>query len=176
MVLSLLMLIFAAPALGGAGFGPQVGYYKSQDADEGEFLYGGALRLKPAPFFGIEGSVNYRQESYHDDAVKVKSWPVMATALLYPVPFVYGLGGAGWYNTTIEYDGSIFGGSDKEETTNEFGWHFGGGVELPLGETARIAGDVRYVFIDYEFEDLPGSETAESNFYVITVSLLFGTF
>ena len=41
--------------------------------------------------------------------------------------------GGGWYNTTIEYTGPAFQGADTEETVNEFGWHFGGGVELPLG-------------------------------------------
>jgi len=173
-LLSLLLLSLAAPAFAGVGIGPQVGYYKSSDADEGEFMYGGALRLTPVPFLGLEGSVNYRQESYYDDALTVKSWPIMATALLYPVPVAYGLAGVGWYNTTFEYDLQHFTGADEEETTNEFGWHFGAGVELPLGDALRLAGDIRYVFLDYEFEDLPGSDEAESNFYVLTVTLLFG--
>ncbi len=173
-LLSLLLLSLAAPAFAGVGIGPQVGYYKSSDADEGEFMYGGALRLTPVPFLGLEGSVNYRQESYYDDALTVKSWPIMATALLYPVPVAYGLAGVGWYNTTFEYDLQHFTGADEEETTNEFGWHFGAGVELPLGDALRLAGDIRYVFLDYEFEDLPGSDGAESNFYVLTVTLLFG--
>ena len=171
--LTVMVLALASPVLAGAGFGPQVGYYKSSDADEGEFLYGGALRLMLAPILGVEGSVNYRQESYNDDAVKIKSWPVMATALVYPIPNIYGLAGCGWYNTTIEYN--VPGVSNiEDETSSEIGWHFGGGVELPLGTSMRLAGDIRYVFLDYEFEEMPGSGEVDSNFFVITATLLFG--
>jgi len=177
MSLLLLAILCVAPsALAGAAFGPQAGYYKADGADEGEFLYGGALRLKLAPFLGAEGAVNYRQESYRDGAVTVKSWPIMASALLYPMPMLYGIAGGGWYNTTIEYDAGLLNGTSMEETSNEFGWHFGGGVELPLGESAKIAGDIRYVFIDYEFEEFPGSEDTNSDFYVITVTLLLGSY
>ncbi|MBN1826056.1 MAG: outer membrane beta-barrel protein [Candidatus Eisenbacteria bacterium] len=170
----LMILVLAGPALAGLGIGPQVGYYKASDADEGEFLFGGALRLKPIPFLGVEGSINYRQESYYDDALKVKSWPVMVTGLVYPIPFVYGLAGAGWYNTTFEYDSQVFPGLGDEETTSEMGWHVGAGVELPLGTGARLAGDVRYVFLDYELEGTSELQSADSNFYVITVTLFFG--
>lgn len=170
-----MVLAMASPVLAGAGFGPQVGYHKSPDADEGEFLYGGALRLMVAPILGLEGSINYRQESYHDDALKVTSWPVMATALVYPIPNIYGLAGCGWYNTTFEYCVPLFDdGEAIKETSSEIGWHFGGGVEIPLGTSMRLAGDIRYVFLDYDFEDMPGSDDVESNFFVITATLLFG--
>jgi len=171
---ALMILATALPALGGVGIGPQVGYYKSSDADEGSYLFSGALRLKPIPFLGAEGSINYRKESYYDDAVDVKSWPVMVTGLVYPIPFVYGLAGAGWYNTTFEYNNDLFPDLNGKETTTEMGWHVGAGLEIPLGTGARLAGDVRYVFLDYEFEDLEGKEAADSNFYVITATLFFG--
>ncbi len=153
--------------------GPQVGYYKAQDADQGSFMGGVAWRFKLMPVLGLEASINYRQEKYADDALTVRSWPVMVTGLIYPIPIVYGAIGAGWYSVTYDYDQSklpLF----KDETTQEFGWHFGGGVELPVGSTFKVTGDIRYVFLNYDFKEIPGSADLKSNFYVITVGFLFG--
>ncbi len=60
------------------------------------------------------------------------------------------------------------------ETKQEFGWHFGGGIEVPVGTMAKLVGDIRYVFLNYDFQKFPGSSGTTSNFYVIDVSLLFG--
>ena len=154
------------------GIGPQVGYYKALDADEGNFTGGVALRLKLIPFLGVEASINYRQEKYADDLLTVRSWPVMVTGLIYPLPIVYGAVGAGWYNTTFHYDQNRF-PLLKDETSRKVGWHFGGGVELPLG-SVKLTGDVRYVFLNYNFKGIPGGSKLKSNFYVITVGFLFG--
>ncbi|MFH1279753.1 MAG: outer membrane beta-barrel protein [Candidatus Eisenbacteria bacterium] len=170
-LLPLLTLLLVPQASEATGVGPQVGYYKATDADEGEFMFGGALRIHLSKFFGVEGSINYRQEKYADDQVTVKSWPVMATALVYPLPVVYGLAGGGWYNVTIDYDEDLV---LESQTDNQFGYHFGGGVELPLGQSALIVADIRYVFLDYEFEEFPGSGDTDANFYVITIGLLLG--
>lgn len=167
-------LIAAAGTAGAQSlvFGPQLGYYKATDADNGEAMYGAALRLKILPFLGVEGSINYRQEDYGDNLVTVRSWPVMVTGLVYPMPFVYGALGAGWYNTTFDYNNDL---TDLgSETKQEFGWHAGGGVELPLGTVAKLTGDIRYVFLDYSFADVPELPETDANFYVITVGLLFG--
>ena len=156
------------------GVGPRAGYYKSQDAEEGNLMAGAAARLKLSPVLGIEGSIDYRSERYLNGAVTVKSWPVMATALVYPLPIVYGLAGFGWDNTTFDFDAGKLGVvSIEDKTEQEGGWHFGGGVELPLGGTT-LAADIRYVFLDYDFSDVPGSGDVKSDFYAITVSLLFG--
>ena len=98
----------------------------------------------------------------------------MVTGLFYPLPIVYGAVGVGWYNTTFDYDegkpGLLGLGS---ETKQEFGWHFGAGAELPLGAHTKLVGDVRYVFLNYDFKQFPGSSGLSSDFYVITVGLLF---
>jgi opacity protein-like surface antigen len=163
---------------GRIGFGPQVGIYKSRDADAVRVMGGVALRLKLSDALGVEGSINYREEKYAAGFVDVKSWPVMVTGLLYPVPPIYGAIGAGWYNTTIEYNfpQGFLGGpvSLANETKQQFGWHFGGGVELPLGSVGKLVGDIRYVFLDYKFKDFPGSNGVNSNFYIISAGLLFG--
>jgi hypothetical protein len=154
----------------GALFGPQVGFSKSSD-EEATVIFGAALRLKFMPILGIEGSINYHQEDFAGDALTVRSWPVQVTGLLYPVPFLYGAMGAGWYMTTFDYDPDL--GFLDDDTTNEFGWHFGGGLELPLGSVAVLAADLRYVFIDYDFEEIPGSDEIDSDFYMATAGFLF---
>lgn len=153
--------------------GPQVGYYRAQDADQGNFTGGAALRLKLVPLLGAEASIGYRQEKYADDLLTVRSWPVMVTGLIYPLPMIYGAMGFGWYNTTIDYD------QDRvplleDETVQKIGWHFGGGAELPLGTRVKLTADIRYVFLNYDFKEIPGSGELKSNFYVITAGLLFG--
>jgi opacity protein-like surface antigen len=168
-------IMLIAPQVGAQSIkiGPQIGFQKATDADEGKFMYGAAVRVKLIPFLGVEGSIGYRQEKYADDALTVRSWPVMVTGLIYPLPFVYGAMGAGWYNTTIDYDQSKL-PFLKDETTQKVGWHFGGGVELPVGSNFKLTGDIRYVFLNYDFKEIPGSGDLKSNFYVITVGFLFG--
>jgi len=155
------------------GIGPQVGYYRAQDADQGNFTGGVALRLKLVPFLGAEASIGYRQEKYADELLTVRSWPVMVTGLIYPLPMIYGAMGFGWYNTTIDYDQERV-PLLKDETAQKIGWHFGGGVELPVGARFKLTADIRYVFLNYDFKQIPGSGDLKSNFYVITAGLLFG--
>jgi opacity protein-like surface antigen len=157
---------------GGIYLGPQVGFFKSQNADDGRVMPGAAMRIKFAGVLGIEGSINYREEEYGNGSAKVKSWPVMVTGLLYPVPIVYGAIGAGWYNSSIEYQTPL-GNTYADETKQDFGWHVGGGLELPLGPSVLLVGDVRYVFLNYNFEHFPWSNGSTSNFSVIDLGLLF---
>jgi opacity protein-like surface antigen len=173
LLMGLITLMVAQVNAQSISLGPQVGYYRVRDADKGNFMGGVACRLKLIPVLGVEASINYRQEKYANDALTVRSWPVMVTGLIYPLPFVYGAMGAGWYNTTIDYDQCklpLF----KDETTQKVGWHFGGGVELPVGSNFKLTGDIRYVFLNYDFKEIPGSGDLKSNFYVITVGFLFG--
>ena len=155
--------------------GPQIGYQKARDADEGKFFGGAAMRLKLTPNLGVEASINYRAEEYYDGALTVKSWPVMITGLYYPIPIVYGAIGAGWYNTTFDFDQSKFPFQlVADETQQKFGWHFGGGVELPIGSNSKFTADLRYVFIDYDFSSIPGIGEKNSDFYLFSVGFLFG--
>ncbi|HQV32726.1 MAG TPA: outer membrane beta-barrel protein [Calditrichia bacterium] len=172
----LILTFFALPGFSqNLYIGPQIGLFKAKDSDGNNMHLGAVLRLRPSEALGIEGSIGYRKENYNNDAITVKSFPVMVTGLFYPVPVAYGAIGAGWYNTRIEYDTDVFGGlfQNAEETHQEFGWHFGGGVELPLSRSTRLSGDIRYVFLNYDFEELPGSDNISSNFYVIDIGLLF---
>ena len=173
LITGLIALMAALVNAQGVNLGPQAGYYKAQDADQGSWMGGMTCRLKLTPVLGAEASINYRQETYAEKLLTVRSWPVMVTGLIYPLPIVYGAIGTGWYNVTYDFDQSrlpLF----TDETTQKFGWHFGGGVELPAGSNIKITGDIRYVFLNYDFKELPGSSGLKSNFAVITVGLLFG--
>lgn len=163
-------------AQGGLGLGPVLGYQKAQDAEEGSILGGVALRMKVNSLIGVEGSILYRSEEYEDSYVKVVNYPVMATGLIYPIPNIYGAIGAGWYNTRIkyDYDKTLSMIEPDDETTQEFGWHFGAGAELPVGRTTKLTADIRYVFIDYDFKNAPYSDEVENDFFIINIGLLFG--
>jgi hypothetical protein len=152
--------------------GPQVGFQQAGGADDGKWLIGGALRLKFLSAIGGEAAINYRQEEFGHGAVKVISWPVMATGLFYPLPFLYGAIGAGWYYTTFDYDQNKF-PLLKDETKQEFGWHFGAGGEVPLGR-AKLTADVRYVFLNYNFQQVPELSGLHSDFFMVTFGILFG--
>ncbi len=158
----------------GLYLGPQLGIYKATDADNTRLLGGVALRLHLTPGLGVEGSVNYRNEDYAGGRVSAKSWPVMVTGLLYPLPFAYGAIGAGWYNSTINYNREMVGQFIPSATQQKFGWHFGAGSELPVGPNMLLTGDIRYVFLNYHFQQVPGTSGLKSNFYVISLGLLFG--
>ena len=71
--------------------------------------------------------------------------------------------------TTLDIVGLDLG----DDTNSEFGWHFGGGVELPLGSSAHLVGDLRYVFLDYSFDAVPGGGEIDDDFYMATAGLLF---
>ena len=151
--------------------GPHVGYFKASDADNGSIMPGAALRLKLADALGFEASIDYRQEDYDNEAITVTSWPVLITALLYPTQYIYGAIGVGWYNSQIEYNKFLNLLSDK--SSQQFGWHFGAGVELPLSKRIRLASDFRYTFLNYDFDEVPGSNDISSDYFIITAGLFF---
>ena len=173
------LLVIAAIALGtgvasaetGVSFGPRVGIAKASETDsDAKWLVGAALRAKFLPALGVEASIDYRQEDFGDDAVTVRTWPVQLTGLIYPIPFAYGAMGAGWYHTSFDFEDSSL---VEDDTTQEFGWHFGAGLDVPLGTAAKVVGDIRYVFLDYDFQTVPGQGDEKDDFYMITVGLLF---
>ena len=172
LTMGLITLMITQMTAQSVSLGPQVGYYKVQDADEGSYMGGVAWRVKLTPMLGAEASINYRQEQYADGALTVRSWPMMVTGLIYPLPIVYGAIGAGWYSLTYDYNQNKL-PFLKDETTQKVGWHFGAGVELPVGSRYKLTGDIRYVFLNYDFKEIPGSSAAKSDFSVITVGWLF---
>lgn len=163
---TLIFLIAAASFISAqsVAIGPQLGFIKSSDADKAVMMPGAALRVD---FMGlsVEGSIYYKSEEYQDGAISAKSYPIMLTGFINVLPLIHGEVGLGWYNTKIDYSGTL--SSLKAETSNSTGYHVGAGAELPLGSLI-LAGDIRYVFLS-----LPSVTNFKSNFYVIMVSALF---
>ena len=172
MIMGLTVFLISLVSAQSIIFGPQLGYYKAQDADHGTYTGGLALRLKLMSVLSVEASINSRQEKYANGALTVRSLPMMITGLIYPYPIVYGAMGFGWYNVAFHYDQSrlpLF----ADETTQKFGLHFGGGLELPLSSLLTLIGDFRYVFLNYDLKAIPGSGDIKNNFTVITLGILF---
>jgi len=172
LLVGLVTLLAAQVEAKGVSLGPQLGYHKARGADQGSVMGGAAWRLRMTPSLGAEASINYRQEKYANDALTVRSWPVMVTGLFYPLPIAYGAIGAGYYNVTYDYDKTKL-PFLEDATKHKMGWHFGGGIELPVGPRFRVTADIRYVFLNYEFEAIPGSADLKSDFTAITAGLLF---
>lgn len=151
--------------------GPQAGFHKAADADNGKYMFGAALKLKLTNALGFEGSLNYREEEYRNGAIAISQWPVLMSGLFYIVPQIYGLAGVGWYNTKIEFENTLVDLPDR--SSQEFGWHFGAGVDIPLSEAAFLTTDFRYTFIDYEFQEVPGTDEINSDFFIVKAGLMF---
>lgn len=137
--------------VGKFGIGPRVGYYKSKDADEGNVYFGLQARARLTPNLALEGAIDYRKEEFENGSIKSTSYPILVSALLYPVPnssiSPYIIGGAGWYNTKVEIEGV------EDKTSRDFGYHLGAGVDIPIAETAVLNFDIRYNFLDISVEN-----------------------
>ena len=125
---------------------PSVGLAKSTDSDAGDAkLYGSlALRAPILPFLSAEGGIAYRDESFFNDDLKVRMWPVTVSLWLTPVPVLYVGGGIGWYRTTYDFRSTL---PLKDTTTNKVGLHLGGGVVLPLTPGLGLDLNGRYIFM-----------------------------
>ncbi|MEK7775005.1 MAG: outer membrane beta-barrel protein [Candidatus Zixiibacteriota bacterium] len=170
------MLLFSpARCQIGAHIGPHFGIQKSQDAEGSNYLIGVTLRLRLLSAIGAEGDIGYRQEKFGSDAVTVQSWPITFTGLLYPLPVIYGGLGGGWYGTTFDYADVYNDAGITDETMRKFGWHLAAGVELPASPSVKLFGDIRYVFLNYKFKELPGAvlDGADANFYSLNFGILF---
>lgn len=161
---------------GKIGIGPQLGYQRSGDADVGKIMYGGFIRAKLSPSLAVEGSINYRTEEYYNGKLTVRSWPVLASVLLYPFPMFYGIAGVGWYNTSFDFTPGFQQSDLKAPNKSRFGWHLGAGAEIPLAHGFTLTGDIKYVFLKYNLDNIPNLSLNDlnSNFYVINVGLLIG--
>lgn len=159
------------------GIGPQIGYFKSGDADKGNLLYGLALRVRLTPALGFEGSVDYRQEEYQNGAITARTWPILLTGHVFLLPMIHGSAGVGWYNTTFDYgESDLWEGDLGEVSKQRFGWHLGGGAEIPLGTSTSLKGELKYHFLDYEIDELENTQIGDIsyNYWSITVGILFG--
>jgi opacity protein-like surface antigen len=125
---------------------PSIGYTKGMDSDAGDGKLSGGLAIRAAilPFLSAEGGITYRQESFFDDNLTVRMWPVTASLWLTPVPLLYAGGGLGWYRTTYDYRSTL---PIEDATTDQIGIHLGGGLSVPLSPALGLDLNGRYVFM-----------------------------
>lgn len=140
-------------------YGAHAGYAKPSGSSKGSWFVGPQLEVRPTPFLGIQGAVDYRSHAPYaatpamTNAVKVRSIPVTLTGKLYlPMPSSmapYLLGGAGWYRVTYDFSPAFeqeFNVQDRSVST--FGWHLGAGAKFMLVPNLSVTGEFRYVFVD----------------------------
>ncbi len=167
-ILSLAILITlaaVATADAGLGIGARYSYVRNNGIEDNSGMIGAMVRLRHMMFFGIEGAIDYRKEEMNDGS-ELRSTPLTVSAMVYPIPFVYGLAGLGWYHTTLKV-------GDEETTDSQIGYHFGAGVEAPLVPLLKLTGDLRYQFLNYEFEDIPGSVgKVDADGYAVSAGLI----
>lgn len=147
------------------------GYLRVKDADEGTWFGGVQARLR----FGMlaaEASVQVHQDKYEDGDVVITQYPVQLTAFLYFIPEgpirPYILGGVGWYYSRVDYRDNL--NFIDDETDSSFGWHFGAGLEIFLADRISINGDVRYIFVDPDTEQVIDTDF---NYWQLTFGLNF---
>lgn len=160
------------------GFGPRVGYYKAQDADEGNFYFGLQTRLRFGAIVGAEGAIEYRagqEYGFGDFTAKTSHIPVTASLMLF-APLggnisPYGLAGVGAYYTNYNYsDGAEALGFSDDNSFN-LGYHLGLGVEFPINNNTALSFDYRYLFLNPD-DNQESFEDATFNGNSFTASLM----
>ncbi|HQI49423.1 MAG TPA: hypothetical protein PLN61_12265, partial [bacterium] len=58
------------------------------------------------------------------------------------------------------------------QTTSTLGYHLGAGLELPVSNM-KLTADVRYVFLNYDLDNIGNKEQPDSDFLAITLGLLW---
>lgn len=176
------VILFTIPAVGmaqlesGFGIGPRLGYYKADDAEEGNVLGGLQLRGRLSPVFGIEAAVEYRAGQEYGiegvQSVETSFVPVTASALVFlPVSdhfSPYGVAGLGAYYTIYDAEGF------SEDIDNEFnvGYHLGFGLEIPFNQNVALNADYRYLFLNPDRNEESLDDTKFSG-NAVTVGLMF---
>lgn len=152
----------------GVSLGGRAMYFRAKDADKGAMSGGAQLRMHLSPMLALEGSIDYRKETFGGTIVDV--YPVQASLLVYLMPksrlTPFLLGGGGWYYTHVR--------APHESTQYRFGPHAGAGLKLSLSKFWSIDGSYRYLWTrDINSEDLahPAGRHFSDNGYMLTASL-----
>jgi opacity protein-like surface antigen len=153
------------------GVGPTVGWYRSNDAEEGALFFGILGRARLGNNVGVEASLSYRDaELFHAGPID----PNRLTADVTYVPITFSLmvffpvgtflnpyatGGVGYYYTIESYTLARTTPEEvrqllKDEQNFEAGYHFGLGLEIPFSSNLALHGEFRYLFLGTEITTL----------------------
>jgi len=163
-----LLVMAAVQPVRAAEIIPQIGMTRSIDGgDEAKSAYGLAVRGDLAPMLQAEIGGSYRKEPQFAGAMDVVQWPVTASLWVRPLPAIYAGGGAGWYHTTLQYADHAL----PSTTTEKFGAHLGGGIELPVvPRVASLDLSGRYVYLGSQTTELP-LDRWKASFWTTTAGL-----
>jgi opacity protein-like surface antigen len=166
--LALLAALAGAETGSAAEIIPSVGLSRMTGGDGEAKLFGGlALRGHLAPVLISEIGVAYRSEDRLADRLKVRMWPVTASLYVAPIPTLYAGAGVGWYHLSLDYDDAL---PLRDRTSQEFGVHVGGGMQVPLAPSAALDLNGRYVFLQ-EQESALIPESFDPDFWSTTLGL-----
>ena len=149
---------------------PSMAMTRNPDAgDDTRISYGLAVRGNIAPMLAAEIGLGYRKDELFNDTIESTQWPITASLWAKPMPMIYAGGGAGWYNTTLHYPGTPALG----RTSQKFGVHLGGGLELPLVPgVASVDLNGRYVYLGNQKSDLPPNNF-KADFWTTSLGVAF---
>ncbi|MBI1797530.1 MAG: outer membrane beta-barrel protein [Candidatus Eisenbacteria bacterium] len=162
------LAVAGAARASGSELIPSIGVTRSvHDSNADAQVYGGlAVRTTMLPGLKAEIGAAYRSEDRNGGSLKVRQWPVTGSLWLTPLPVIYAGGGVGWYHTTFDYAPAL---AIANQTTEKFGVHLGGGLEVPLGPAALDLNG-RYVFLGTEQSQLP-PQKFNPDFWTTTLGL-----
>jgi len=165
------LALVVAPVARAAEVIPSMAMTRNPDAgDDTRISYGLAVRGNIAPMLAAEIGLGYRKDELFDDTVESTQWPLTASLWAKPVPMMYAGGGVGWYNTTLHYPGTP---ALASSTTQKFGVHLGGGLELPMVPgVASLDLNGRYVYLGDQKSDLPPNNF-KADFWTTSLGVAF---
>jgi len=149
---------------------PSVGLTHAVNGDDQTKISGGlAVRGTILPLLMGEIGASYRNDEFFGGSLDVRQWPVTASLYVTPIPALYAGGGVGWYHTTFDYAEST---GIPNSTSEEFGVHLGGGLQIPVFPMASLDLGGRYVFMqDQEARLVP--EKFDPDFWTTSIGLAF---
>jgi len=169
------------------GIGPRAGYYRSRDAENGNWYGGLQARARFGKYFGLEGAVDYRQTERFEltgptfsGTVRQHSYPVTGSLLLF-LPIIphfspYLVGGGGVYFTKLDYSDDLERLGFHDRTERIWGWHAGAGLEFPITANVALNTDFRWIFLDSKFGTEGGTDLnrdKKADGYAATAALMF---
>ncbi|PLX31971.1 MAG: hypothetical protein C0600_04205 [Ignavibacteria bacterium] len=182
-----LLLGFSTPLLAQSppiantfGVGPRLGWYSSNDAEEGAWFYGLQGRARLGSNVGFELTLEYRDAELFNagtlDLTRLKAdvmyVPITASFMVF-IPIgswfaPYGVGGVGWYYTIKDYELLGLGSAEirqilQDDNNFEMGYHFGLGLEIQLSQNIAIHGDFRYLFLGTEINSITDFTTLDTD-------------
>ncbi len=179
-ILAVWIALTAAPRAAGAGLlgwslGPRAGWSRTTDSDVDAATFGAAARFHVLNPLTAEIAVDLRREDI--EAGSIETVPVQLSALVSLLPFMHATGGIGWYRVQPSLDG-IAGTVGSFDTASwDTGYHLGAGAHIPLNERVAVTGEVRYIFLAAELDELRDLSTdLKADFTNLLVGLQFAVF